>query len=217
VLEVGAGEGALAWRLAERFEYVGLEPDSESFAVATRRLAVLGRGRVIQSTTAEFLADAARDPFDLVCAFEVLEHLTDTAGELARWRRLLREGGYALVSVPAHRRRFAAADRAVGHVRRYDRGDLEEMLVSAGFELLWIEAWGAGLGYALEWVRNRVARPARTTSAAAGTARSGRWLQPRAGLGKLVALGAAPFRLLQHPFRNGNLGIGWVALARRAA
>lgn len=207
----------MAWRLASEFDYVGLEPDADSFAVAAQRLAALGRGRVLPLTTEAFMALETPEPFDLVCAFEVLEHLVDPAAELARWHRLLRGGGHALVSVPAHRRRFAAADRAVGHQRRYDRADLEAALVSAGFAPLWIEAWGAGLGYALEWVRNRVARAATASSAADGTARSGRWMQPRGALGSIAALGAAPFRVLQHPFRSTQLGIGWVALARRVA
>jgi SAM-dependent methyltransferase len=216
VLEVGAGEGALAWRLARQFEYVGLEPDPASHAVAAERLARLGRGRVIAETTRDLLAAPNPDRYDLVCGFEVLEHVPDDVEELARWRSLLRLEGFVLLSVPAHQHRFGAADRAFGHMRRYSRADLEQALEEAGFAPVWIDAWGAGLGHLLEWVRNRLARTRATPSAAEGTAGSGRWLQPRGPVfGRLSALGAAPFRLVQHAVRRGNLGIGWVALARR--
>lgn len=214
VLEVGVGEGAMACRLAARFDYKGLEPDPASFTAASKRLSRLGRGEILRATTAEL---PHADPYDLVCAFEVLEHLVDDRAELERWRDLLRPGGHVLVSVPAHRRHFGPADEAVGHQRRYDREDLHRILTAAALEPLWIEAWGLGLGHLLEWARDRIARRMAPDSAAEGTARSGRWLQPRAGVtGTLAALVAAPFRVLQHPMRRSSVGIGWVALARRS-
>ena len=47
VLEIGAGLGAVAVRLAQRYEYVGVERDPTSFAVARDRLARLGRGTMV--------------------------------------------------------------------------------------------------------------------------------------------------------------------------
>lgn len=206
----------MAWRLAYHFDYTGVEPDSTSHAMAARRLTELGRGRLLSGTT-ELLEPRSDDErYDLVCGFEVLEHLADDVGELARWHTLLRPRGHVLLSVPAHRHRFSAADAAVGHYRRYDRGDLQRVLEEARFDVLWIEAWGAGLGHALEGIRNCVATVSRRPASDAGTARSGRWLQPR---GRAAAVASAfvalPFRLLQRPARRGAVGIGWVALARR--
>lgn len=203
----------MAYRLAQHFEYAGLEPDRESGTIATRRLSALGRGRIIAKTTSEFGAPAS---YDLICAFEVLEHVPDHRDELVHWRRLLRPGGYVLLSVPAHRRRYGAADDAVGHVRRYDRTDLEKALTETGFSLVSIEVWGAGLGHILEWIRHRMARRLESLNTPDASARSGRWLQPRGPLmGLLAGIVAAPFRLLQYPLRRTSIGIGWVALARR--
>lgn len=201
----------MAWRLARRFEYDGLEPDPASFAVASNRLSDLDRGRIRPLTTD---SPQVTGPYDLICAFEVLEHLPDDRAELVRWKGLLRPGGHALLSVPAHRDRYGAADAAVGHCRRYNRDDLEKVLSKAGFELVTIEAWGMGLGHVLEWVRHRFAERTESGEGMEGAARSGRWLQPRGRMaGALAALVAAPFRVLQHPFRSGERGIGWVALA----
>ncbi|MEX1183604.1 MAG: class I SAM-dependent methyltransferase [Gemmatimonadota bacterium] len=216
VLEVGAGEGAMAWRLARRFDYTGLEPDTQSSALALRRLRSVG-GRLLAGTTELLLEQPAEEPYDLICAFEVLEHVEDDVAELVRWRRLLRPNGWVLLSVPAHRRRFGPADVAVGHWRRYDREDLERALHEANLDIVWIEAWGAGLGHLLEWIRSRAAADAPHAAAADATARSGRWLQPRnAAAGLATAAAALPFRLLGR-VRRGLTGIGWVALARRPA
>ena len=38
VLEIGCGQGGFAVRLAQRYRYVGLEPDSLSYHVANERL-----------------------------------------------------------------------------------------------------------------------------------------------------------------------------------
>src|ERR1700761_7864261 len=71
VLEVGCGQGAIGARLAQRCHYLGVEPDETSFDVARQRVAALCAGEVRRMSSAE-LGD---ERFDLVCAFEVLEHI----------------------------------------------------------------------------------------------------------------------------------------------
>jgi SAM-dependent methyltransferase len=200
VLEVGAGEGALGARLARRYDYVGVEPDPRSRARARERV----------GTVLEALPD---DTFDLVCAFEVLEHVEDDEDELRAWRERLRPGGWLLVSVPAHERRFGPADRRVGHVRRYEPDRLAALLAETGFENSQLVSYGFPLGYGLEAARHLLAK----RGEGEGTAGSGRWLQPSDRLGWATRLGTAPFRLLQRPFARTRLGTGIVALARRAA
>ena len=63
VLEIGCGQGALGARLSEQYQYVGIEPDPDSFRVAQGRFAHLTRGQV-RSTDVASLDPAER--FDLV-------------------------------------------------------------------------------------------------------------------------------------------------------
>jgi SAM-dependent methyltransferase len=156
--------------------------------------------------------------FDLVCGFEVLEHIEDDAAILREWRERLREGGWLLLSVPAHQRRFGAHDRVVGHYRRYDPGAIASLLERSGFAEPVVLSCGFPLGYLLELARNtlvaRLAEPARSPEAQ--TAASGRWLQPPAWLGPALRAFSAPFRWLQRPFARTGWGTGLVVLARRA-
>ncbi len=46
VLEVGCGQGALGIRLAQRYRYLGVEPDRVSWSVASARIGAAGRGEV---------------------------------------------------------------------------------------------------------------------------------------------------------------------------
>ncbi len=211
VLEVGCGGGALGARLARDFDYTGYEPDTESFETARSRLAAVGRGRVRN----ELLPAEPTRSFDVVCAFEVLEHIEDDAAAVDRWRSWLRPGGRLVLSVPANPRRFGPADEAVGHYRRYTRAGLETLLDAAGFSDIDVVMVGFPFGYVLEFVRNRLARRSSGGTIEERTAGSGRWFQLGAAFGVVAAVVAAPFRLIQRPFARTDLGTGYVVCARR--
>jgi SAM-dependent methyltransferase len=211
ILEAGCGMGAMGVRLAGRYDYRGYEPDPTSFDVAAHRLAMLGRGEVHNT---EIPAEPDRH-FDLVVAFEVLEHIEDDLNALRGWLRWLVPGGHLIVSVPAHPDRFGPCDRSVGHCRRYTRTSLSTLLESAGSVPAAIESWGMPAGYALEAVRNRLARR-RLGVAEVGTAGSGRLYQPPSALGRTVELAMRPLAAVQRPFRDTEYGIGYVAVGRLA-
>jgi SAM-dependent methyltransferase len=215
VLEIGAGEGAMGARLAGRFCYVGVEPDPHSFAKARARIEALGLGRMVQGDPSVLDPDQA---FDVVCAFEVLEHIQDDQGALRAWKERLRPGGRLLLSVPAYQKRFGPSDSRVGHFRRYDPEQMRSLLLSAGYTRPVIRMYGFPLAYALEWCRNAIARvSAARGSTADRTSASGRWLQPPERLGALTEILTAPMRFLQRPFAKGGLGTGLVVIAQRGA
>ena len=213
ILEIGAGQGSIGVMLARRFSYVGLEPDPTSFETARSRFEQAGVREMVNGDLSALAPDAA---FDLVCAFEVLEHIDDDAGAVAEWTERARPGGWLLVSVPAGRHRFRAADRKAGHFRRYDRGDIDAVLTSAGLVDTSVVSYGFPAGYALEAGRNVLARRAETAATMSDrTAASGRWLQPPDWSGAAMRALAFPLRLAQRPFGNTGLGTGLVTLARR--
>jgi SAM-dependent methyltransferase len=230
ILELGCGLGAVGVRLARMGTYTAVEPDVRSWAVANDRIAPLGATVIhgdhtkADHTKADHTkADHTKAPdaagYDLVCAFEVLEHLADDAAALAEWLPLVRPGGHLLLSVPADPRRFGPWDELVGHYRRYTAEQLRDRLVEAGATDVRLIHYGWPLGYLLDTVRNRLA--GRRAGGAAGTAEertesSGRVLQPRHVIqGGLVQVGVAPFAALQR-LRPGT-GPGLVAVATRPA
>ena len=208
VLEVGVGQGALGYRLAERYRYVGLELDEQALAVA--------RSRIRRGTLVHGGLDALppEDRFDLVVATEVLEHCKDDVAELRLWRERLVPRGLLLLSVPAFPERFGPWDVKAGHFRRYERDGLAATLRAAGFEPVAIRTYGFPLGNLLEAARDAVARREHAeASMAERTAASGRLLQPSRATGWLTAAAGAVGGVLQRPFTASRLGVGFVALA----
>ncbi|HEY7253474.1 MAG TPA: class I SAM-dependent methyltransferase [Methylomirabilota bacterium] len=132
VLEIGAGTGYTLEALARAVpdaELVGTELFEEGLAVARRRLPDI---TLVQ-------ADARALPFgqefDLVGAFDVLEHIDDDVGVLHELARVLRPGGGVLITVPQHKWLWSAADEFAKHERRYTRRVLVDRLRIAGFAI----------------------------------------------------------------------------------
>lgn len=90
--------------------------------------------------------------FDYLFAFEVLEHIEDDREALRLWSSHLRKGGRALISVPAHMKKFGSADDFVGHVRRYEKEQLLSLLREEGYDDITILNCGFPLGNVSRWV-----------------------------------------------------------------
>lgn len=216
-LEIGCGQGGFAEILAQHFDYVGYEPDPQSYETVRTRLEKLRSGKVVNG----YLPDTPDRTFDLIGAFEVLEHLADDRASMEAWTDWLRPNGYVLVSVPAHPDRFGPWDEKVGHFRRYSRAAITRVLTDAGIVDVRTMAYGFPLGYASEWVRDRIAAKSgpvtEDADMAARTAASGRSLQPSRFLAPAVWAGTLPFRIIQRPFVSSERGTGWVSFGRRPA
>lgn len=85
---------------------------------------------------------------DLICLFEVLEHVDADVELMRELRRVLRPGGVVFFSCPMNPDYFTYYDKVVGHERRYRGDELRDKLRSAG---LVIEAHCARHDYMAPW------------------------------------------------------------------
>ena len=87
------------------------------------------RERGGRATLSDVTALPFRDrSFDLVCAFDIVEHVEDDHGVFAELSRVARKGASVVLSVPLHQGRWTAFDALVGHVRRYEPDQLLALL-----------------------------------------------------------------------------------------
>ncbi len=130
ILDVGCGTGTMLTYLAAFGRTEGVDIDEEAIGYC--------RERGLQNVR---LGEAANLPFadgtfDLVTALDVIEHLEDDVAALREVGRVLRPGGYLLVTVPAHMFLWGDQDEVNMHRRRYAAAELRQRLTAGGFGVL---------------------------------------------------------------------------------
>jgi SAM-dependent methyltransferase len=125
VLDAGCGVGYGTAYLAEAARRaVGVDRSAEAIELARRRYA----GRNVEFAVGDVLAlDWPDESFDVVCAFETIEHLDDPDAFLREARRVLTPGGDFVASTPRAERTVAAPANPF-HAVELSRDDFERLL-----------------------------------------------------------------------------------------
>jgi SAM-dependent methyltransferase len=129
LLDVGCGTGTMVRELGRFGEVRGLDADEQAVSFCRQR--GLEAVELLEGDRLPF-GDAS---FDVVSAFDVLEHLDDDHAMAGELRRVLRPGGTVVATVPAYRWMWGPQDEISHHRRRYVRPELEGLLRGAGFDL----------------------------------------------------------------------------------
>ncbi len=131
--EVGCGTGYVLANIASAFpaaELCGSEMFTSGLRFAAARLPAV-----------EFIQIDARhipyvDEFDVVGAFDVLEHIEEDASVLTEMSRALKSDGVMLLTVPQHSWLWSEVDVHSCHIRRYSASELHRKVEHAGFTIL---------------------------------------------------------------------------------
>jgi SAM-dependent methyltransferase len=132
-LEVGCGTGYVLSAIANRYsacKLIGSEIFTTGLKFAAQR-----------QPNVEFIQmDARRIPFhnefDLIGAFDVLEHIAEDRLVLRQLYESLSPGGTLLLTVPQHQWLWSPSDDYACHARRYSARDLHQKLAVTGFKVL---------------------------------------------------------------------------------
>lgn len=65
--------------------------------------------------------------FDTITCINVLEHIEDDFKAVSNMKDIIITGGRIIILVPAISKAYGTMDKACGHFRRYDKGDLEKI------------------------------------------------------------------------------------------
>lgn len=124
ILNIGAGTGEDFKILAKYGELTAIDIDAATV--------YLMPDEVVKK---KMVADACKMPFqtaafDIIVAFDVLEHIERDDEAVAEIYRCLKPGGGLVYSVPAFNFLFSKHDNVLGHVRRYNKPMLNKLLQS---------------------------------------------------------------------------------------
>jgi SAM-dependent methyltransferase len=132
-LEVGCGTGFVLTGIGQAFPHLAL-------AGSEVRNAGLSFARSRLPDVRLFQLDARRLPFaeefDVIGAFDVLEHIDDDETVFRQLFRATRPGGGIVLTVPQHQFLWSVVDERSLHRRRYGRSDLVRKVEAAGFHVL---------------------------------------------------------------------------------
>lgn len=139
VLDIGCGSGVTIEYLdrAGAKAVVGVEIDETS----TREGSTV-EDRIVRG---DFISMDLEGEHDIVMMLDVLEHLQDDVGALAKVRGLVSDRGLVVLTVPAHMWLWTKHDETNAHFRRYRAREVRDLLRGAGFEVDQLGYMFAGL------------------------------------------------------------------------
>jgi len=129
ILDVGCGTGANLLMLSQYGDAEGVDLSEDALAFCRER----GLDKVRLGAGEELPYEDGT--FDLVTAFDVVEHMDDDLAGLREMRRVLRPGGRVLLFVPTFMFLWGLQDDVSNHRRRYRLPELRRVLEQAGFEI----------------------------------------------------------------------------------
>jgi SAM-dependent methyltransferase len=130
ILEIGCGTGHNLAMLGQFGDVDALELDEEARAIAEQRL-----GRSVMSAPLPEIAGVADRHYDVVGAFDVIEHIDDDHAALASIADKIKRGGKLVMTVPAHQWMWSAHDVVNHHKRRYSKRSLRALIEGSPLKL----------------------------------------------------------------------------------
>jgi 2-polyprenyl-3-methyl-5-hydroxy-6-metoxy-1,4-benzoquinol methylase len=132
LLEIGCGTGYVLEGISRtwpKIELYGSEYFEEGLEHARKRVPA-AQLRQLDAT----LLDEV-DRYDVVGAFDVIEHIEQDETVLRNLARAIRPGGSLVLTVPQHRWLWSQVDEYACHVRRYSRAELVAKVQQAGLQV----------------------------------------------------------------------------------
>ena len=76
--------------------------------------------------------------FDVIIASDVLEHIREDENALKEIKRVLKDQGLCIITVPAYQFLWSEHDVALHHLRRYSKTELEQKVLSSKLDLAFL-------------------------------------------------------------------------------
>ena len=129
VLELGAGTGGNLALLQHYGQVSGLELDEHARELANKKSGL----NIVEGCLPDDIP-FEDGVYDVVCLFDVLEHVNEDYETLVAIRRLLKPGGHVIITIPAYQWLWSAHDTVLHHFRRYSYNGFKSLFTQAGYK-----------------------------------------------------------------------------------
>jgi ubiquinone/menaquinone biosynthesis C-methylase UbiE len=126
ILDIGCGTGMMLEDLQQMGSATGLDFSMVALEYCQKRgINKLGRADVRN-------IPVKSNSVDIITALDLIEHIEDDHGLMSEFQRVLKPGGIAVMSVPAHKKLWSGHDVALHHFRRYEKPEFRKLVEGAG-------------------------------------------------------------------------------------
>ncbi|MFA5356839.1 MAG: glycosyltransferase, partial [Candidatus Omnitrophota bacterium] len=129
ILDIGTGTGINLLSLSKIGEAYGIDISDKAIEFSRER----GLVNVSRSSAEKINYEDKR--FDIITCFDVLEHIYYPPHALLEMKRVLKDNGKIVITVPAFRFIWSAHDEALCHLRRYTKASLEREAEDCGLKI----------------------------------------------------------------------------------
>jgi len=157
VVDVGSGTGLLAtecflmghkpvWAVdveEELLDFVNKNARKKKAVIKTKKIDIKN------------LKKLGKNKFDNVICLDVIEHIRDDFGAVKNFYYILKPGGRLILNVPAFSFLYGKRDKSMGHLRRYSKLMLFNILEGVGFKVKKITYWNM-LGFWVYFISERI-------------------------------------------------------------
>jgi SAM-dependent methyltransferase len=134
-MEIGAGIGNISEYFLSKNPFYISELDTTLLKTLNERYKDQPGIRVISYDVTKRPSQELIGAIETVFAVNVFEHIQDDLLALRQVYQLLKPQGKLLILVPAKQVAYTRLDKSLGHFRRYEKKDLEEKMLKAGFRI----------------------------------------------------------------------------------
>jgi SAM-dependent methyltransferase len=131
ILEIGCGPGGNLSMLADYGEVYAIELDDYAREQARMKSQV----DVLPGSLPHNIPFKANS-FDLVCLFDVLEHVEQDKESLEAIKEYLLPGGKLIMTIPAYQWLYSTHDKILHHHRRYSRKGITKLLDNCNYQII---------------------------------------------------------------------------------
>jgi len=137
-LECGCGTGCVLSNTEQNLPHLsltGFDLYAEGLNYAAKKT------HNVKLTTMDICNTTYKSEFDLIGAFDVIEHIQDDLLALRNMHSMLKPSGGCIITVPQHPHLWSTPDEIAYHKRRYTKTEIKKKLKACGFKIIRITSF----------------------------------------------------------------------------
>ena len=135
ILEIGCGTGGNLSMLSSLGKLTAVEMDLKASEVAKRKNIHKTNDIKVLVGSLPNNMPTIENKFDLICMFDVLEHIQEDKEALIKIKSYLKESGRLIITVPAYQWLYGHHDEYLHHKRRYSKKELIKAAIHSGYKI----------------------------------------------------------------------------------